>query len=418
MKNKLLPIMAFALIVLIFTGCGGGASSSTQDKGYLTVSVGYPQDKGSSSSDYVAYYLIDVFEKDADTNEWKKVVSTTRIDYPQTKATISNIPIGDKLITVKGLNESNVLVRYGEKMVNIKAGDNPAVEITVTPTSTPSPSPSPVLVGYKFVSEWCGSPSFQKPIGIAKGSVYVTDNISCYVQVFDLEGNHITTWGGSSEFSDPTGIVVDHDGYIYVADTSPGVVKKYDSSYNCMSQIPVPYEPRDVAVDTDNYIYIALRNNTASSVPGVVKYTPAGNYDAEWGYYGSDEGDLNKPEGIDVSPDNCIYVADTGNSRIQVFDKYGNFLFKWGRFGTQDGEFKHPTSIAVGPMGNVYVADTGNHRIQVFNKDGNFITKFGSYGTEQGKFDTPSGIAVDENQNLYIADTNNRRVQKFAPIYR
>jgi DNA-binding beta-propeller fold protein YncE len=62
-----------------------------------------------------------------------------------------------------------------------------------------------------------------------------------------------------------------------------------------------------------------------------------------------------------------VFVADTANDRIQVFDSSGTFITKWGSSGTGDGEFNSPQGVAVDPStGNVFVADTFNDRIQVF----------------------------------------------------
>ena len=68
---------------------------------------------------------------------------------------------------------------------------------------------------------------------------------------------------------------------------------------------------------------------------------------------------------------------------------------------------------AVDASGNVYVADTGNHRIQKFSSTGVFITKWGSFGSENGQFFSPMGIEVDASGDVYIADTGNHRIQKF-----
>jgi DNA-binding beta-propeller fold protein YncE len=55
-----------------------------------------------------------------------------------------------------------------------------------------------------------------------------------------------------------------------------------------------------------------------------------------------------------------------GNDRIQKFDSNGNFITKWGFYGTSDGQFDRPEGIAIDSSGNVYVADYWSHRIQVF----------------------------------------------------
>jgi len=70
----------------------------------------------------------------------------------------------------------------------------------------------------------------------------------------------------------------------------------------------------------------------------------------------------------------------------------------------------------VDSSGNVYVADTGNHRIQKFNASGEFLAKWGSEGTGDGQFDCPYGVAVDSNGNVYVADMGNDRIQKFKPV--
>jgi DNA-binding beta-propeller fold protein YncE len=65
--------------------------------------------------------------------------------------------------------------------------------------------------------------------------------------------------------------------------------------------------------------------------------------------------------------------------------------------------------------GRVYVADTGNKRIVVFDADGNAITEFGGTGFDPGQFDEPVGVTVDRNGTVYVVDTWNQRIQTFRP---
>jgi DNA-binding beta-propeller fold protein YncE len=90
--------------------------------------------------------------------------------------------------------------------------------------------------------------------------------------------------------------------------------------------------------------------------------------------------------------------------------------YKWGTFGTGDEQFRFPGCAAVDSVGNVYVADTGNHRIQMFDSSGTFLTKWGSEGSEDGQFSEPTCVAVDSVGNVYVVDTENHRIQKFGPI--
>jgi DNA-binding beta-propeller fold protein YncE len=92
-----------------------------------------------------------------------------------------------------------------------------------------------------------------------------------------------------------------------------------------------------------------------------------------WGSSGSGDGQFNHPYGVAIDTSNNVYVADTDNHRIQKFTSDGTFLTEWGSDGALygglgEGLFWGPSGVAVDSFGNVYVADTGNHRIQKFGR--------------------------------------------------
>jgi aldose sugar dehydrogenase len=93
-----------------------------------------------------------------------------------------------------------------------------------------------------------------------------------------------------------------------------------------------------------------------------------------------------------------------------AFSSNGTFITKWGgQYGGEDGEMRSPAGIALdSSSGNVYVADTGNNRIQVFSSNGTFITKWGGeYSAGYSVMRSPAGIALDQEDNVYVADTGN-----------
>jgi NHL repeat len=118
----------------------------------------------------------------------------------------------------------------------------------------------------------------------------------------------------------------------------------------------------------------------ASSVDNVFRIlTPSGTLSETWGSPGSGNGQFNfrvngeNAGAISFAPDGGFWVADTGNFRVQRFDKDRKFLGAWGRFGSADGEFAFPSDISVDALGNVFVADDHRHVIQVFTSDGIYI---------------------------------------------
>jgi tripartite motif-containing protein 71 len=96
-----------------------------------------------------------------------------------------------------------------------------------------------------------------------------------------------------------------------------------------------------------------------------------------------------------------------------AFSSNGTFITKWGGdYSGRDGKMRSPAGITLDQEGNVYVADTGNNRIQVFSSNGTFITKWGDvtkwgeYGSGNSTMRSPQGIAVDSSSgNVYVADT-------------
>lgn len=183
--------------------------------------------------------------------------------------------------------------------------------------------------------------------------------------------------------------------------------------------------PRAVAVDGQGRVYVADSGNNRVQVFNadgsfVRQFGSTCKLDTREGCQGDGRGQFNEPWGIAVDGDGNVYVADTWNHRVQKFDQDGNFVTMWGVFESTGGElgkpfaFYGPRQVAVGQDGKIYVMDTGNKRVQAFNPDGSFFTQFGGGGVVEGRFDEPTGLAQDATGAWYIADAWNRRIQKFG----
>ena len=187
--------------------------------------------------------------------------------------------------------------------------------------------------------------------------------------------------------------------------------------------------PRAVAVDAEGKVYVADTGNHRIQVFNadgafLRQFGSLCKLDTKQGCQGDGGGQFNEPWGIAVGADGSIYVSDTWNHRIHKFDKDGKFVKMWGVFESTGGElgkanaFYGPRSLAIGDDGNLYAMDTGNKRVQVFSPDGVIVNQFGGGCLTDGRFDEPTGIGQDGAGAWYVADAWNRRIQKFDKTYK
>ena len=149
--------------------------------------------------------------------------------------------------------------------------------------------------------------------------------------------------------------------------------------------------------------------------------------DSTFGSRGTQPGQMDHPRGMAAGPDGKLYVADSLNARINVFDATGKFVTSFGTPGDVDkgaapgGTFREPWSVAVGKDGLIYVSDTWNHRVQVFTPDYQFVRMWGHFeqvangqpGTPDG-FYGPRDITVDAQNHVYVSDTGNKRIRVYS----
>ncbi len=305
---------------------------------------------------------------------------------------------------------------------------------------------------------------FRQPTGVAldaNGNVYVADTGNHLIRKITPTGNVTTLAGGggnywtgagagdglgkAASFTQPSGVAVDSNGNVYVADTGNHLIRKITDTGKVTTLAGSEtggnvdgigfaarfYRPTAIAVDERGNLYVADTKNNL-----IRKITPDGNVttlarDRETSGFSDGMGEnesFNNPHAIAVDKLGNVYVADTFNNRIRKITTDGHVttLAGTGETGYADGigsdaRFTYPEGVAVDMNGNVYVADSGNNRIRKITASGYVTTLAGSglYGFADGagtsaSFRVPTGLAVDNSGNIFVVDKENNRVRKIT----
>ena len=289
---------------------------------------------------------------------------------------------------------------------------------------------SGVLQAVKYQYTSTLDSQFIDPTGVdidANGRVVVANRGQHRIHIFASTGIGIggplalvDTWTDATRGrfgSQPQGVEINSDGFIYVADRYQGQIEIFTSDGDYVKTWG-PYipggvngeldEPTDIAFDSDGYVYIVDNDEER-----VVKLDPTGNYIGQFGNDGAVADRLSNPWGIAIDSMNNIYVTDFNNFRIQKYSPNLVLIDTWGEFGTEPGQFDTAGGIAIHGT-QVFATDSRNHRVQVFDLDGNFLHEWGIKGLENEGFLYPWGIVVDADGYVYVSDWK-PSIQKFAP---
>jgi hypothetical protein len=241
---------------------------------------------------------------------------------------------------------------------------------------------------------------FQKPRAMAidkHDHLYIVD-MTARIQVFDADGNFIRSWQTPiHEQGRPTGLSIDHDGNLAVADTHYYRVLFYTPEGVLLTDRTLggtkgdgPGEfglVTDVVEDKAGNYYVSEYGD----FDRVQKFTHDGKFILQWGSHGDAPGQFSRPQGLAIDDQERIWVADACNHRIQLFDNEGHLLTTWGQ---------------------VYVCEFGNHRIQKFTLDGKSLGSWGTAGSEEGQLFNPWALVRDSQGRIHVLDSYNHRVQR------
>lgn len=235
---------------------------------------------------------------------------------------------------------------------------------------------------------------------------------------FDADGNFVRGFGADDLLRRAHGLTIDDDGNMWVTDVSDHVVLKLDKDANVLMTLGTKgqdgewsedaelfNEPNDVALDSGGNIYVAQGHG--GSTPRVLKFSPDGEFIAQWGSRGYGPGQFVAAHAIEIDADDVLYVADRENMRIQRFDTDGNLLREW-RFDAM------VCAIFLHDDGFMYITTGFDGEFAKVDMEGTVLGAIGSPGTGNGQFGEAHALTMDAAGNAFIADVINRRVQKFA----
>jgi ABC-type Fe3+ transport system permease subunit/DNA-binding beta-propeller fold protein YncE len=288
------------------------------------------------------------------------------------------------------------------------------------PASRAVPIPSRLFDRVETIGTRGNAPGqFNKPRSVAvdrEDNLYVVD-ITGRVQKFSPAGVFLLAWQmPQTDLGKPKGMGLDSAGRVVVIEPHYSRVNHFSPAGRLEQQWGVHGTnagelafPRAVAVRADGQLWVS----EYGAVECVQRFTADGRRGVQViGRPGEGAGEFNRPEGLGLDGAGRLYVADSCNHRIQVFDAEGRWLRAHGRAGTGPGEFSYPYDVRVDAAGYQFVSEFGNSRLQVFDSEDRLIETIGRAGAGPGEFNNPWSVALDSHGNLYVADANNHRVQK------
>ena len=263
------------------------------------------------------------------------------------------------------------------------------------------------------------------PYGIAidsKGLVYVADQRVGAVFIFNTQTREtqMIRNGLEAHFGWINGLAIDDDDRLFVSDGKMRRVLIFKPNHELEGQITEGLvDPVGLAIDTTNrFLYVVDTQQDqvivydADSLKLLRRIGTGGK-----NHFLTTPGDFGAPQCVAVDKDGDVYVTDTLNNRVEIFDADGNFITQFGKAGDGPGYFERPKGIAVDSDEHVWVADAMQDRLQVFNREGRLLTYIGQgHGELPGQFQTLVGVAIDKKNTVFTTEQEPGRLQIFQYV--
>jgi DNA-binding beta-propeller fold protein YncE len=256
----------------------------------------------------------------------------------------------------------------------------------------------------------------------SKGNIYAGDQAVGAIFIFNTETKEVEMIknGKDAHFGLINGLAIDDSDRLFVTDIKLREVLVFNAQHKQEAAFggDVLANPGGVAIDNENrFLYVVDTGNDVVDVFDADTFkllrhigTPGKKHTL------TDPGTFSLPTNVAVDSDGNVYVTDTFNHRVEIFDADGNFISMFGKYSDAPGHFERPKGIAIDSDGHIWVIDAAQDRVKVFDREGQLLIYFGEHGEYPGKFMGAYGIAIDKNNRVITSETFPGRVQVFRYV--
>jgi sugar lactone lactonase YvrE len=258
----------------------------------------------------------------------------------------------------------------------------------------------------------------------SKGNIYAADQAVAAIFIFpktDTEELQLIKNGEQAHLPMINGLAMDDNDRLFVTDSKLHHVLVFNAKHEAEASFgtEVLVSPAGIALDTVNrFVYVVDTQQDQVLVFDADSYKLLRRIGSGGKRHTlTSPGDFALPTHVAVDKEGNVYVTDTLNNRVEMFDADGKFISEFGKPGDGPGHFARPKGIAVDCDGHIWVVDEVQSRVQVFDREGQLLIYFGGRGWYPGQFQAAYGIAYDNKNNRVITSEQfPGRVQVFRYV--
>ncbi len=269
-------------------------------------------------------------------------------------------------------------------------------------------------------------PEAGKPIAfsIARDGIYVAERDSFVINKYDFKDKLLYSFGsagkGRAQFASIAGLSTDQDRQVLVGDREKAIANVFMVESGPPFE-PIVKEPSRTSLKWEQSIPLPV-GKMAWDGKGALYGVVAGDKDNKDGNKivrivdGAVAGEIKtkdfSPVSVAVDRSGALWALDKKKGMLAKLDESGKILVSIGSSGSQKGEFDEPEDFTISSAGVIFVADSGNHRVQAFSSDGVFLKEIRSDAS--GKLENPVAIALDSQGAIYVLDKGRAVVSTYT----